>query len=239
MSPVTLLTTYLSGVTSPLTRADPSPTLASIAITDRSPVSGLRVNSTPELRDSSMGAARRPPMATWRSGRPQPQSVSDGFAAIKARPARAQRADHGAPSRARRDAYPAVPRNSLRRCLPLVALERTRHGRIRVGQRLVRVGNRAQQLAGQRRGRKRPAIDSAATDTASRLPASRRSISPRMPPEGSAAASATSKAAVVTMKPGGTVMPARVSSPRTRSLARRQSVDHRGPHRETSARTSR
>ena len=49
-SPVTLLTTNESGVTSPLTTAEPSPQLASMATTDLSPLSGLRVNMTPELR---------------------------------------------------------------------------------------------------------------------------------------------------------------------------------------------
>ena len=53
-SPVTLLTTKESGVTSPLTTAEPRPQLASMATTERSPVSGLRVNITPELRDPTI-----------------------------------------------------------------------------------------------------------------------------------------------------------------------------------------
>jgi hypothetical protein len=47
ISPVTLLTVKLSGVTSPPTRADPSPQVPSMATTERSPVTGLRVNITP------------------------------------------------------------------------------------------------------------------------------------------------------------------------------------------------
>jgi hypothetical protein len=54
MSPVTLLTTNESGVTSPLTTAEPRPQLASMAMTERSPVSGPRVNITPELREATI-----------------------------------------------------------------------------------------------------------------------------------------------------------------------------------------
>src|SRR5580658_1423382 len=54
ISPVILPTTYLSGVTSPLTTAEPSPQLASTTTTERSPVLGLRVNITPEQRESIM-----------------------------------------------------------------------------------------------------------------------------------------------------------------------------------------
>ena len=50
ISPVILLATNESGVTSPPTTAEPRPQLASMATTERSPVSGLRVNMTPELR---------------------------------------------------------------------------------------------------------------------------------------------------------------------------------------------
>jgi hypothetical protein len=53
-SPVTLLITYLSGVTTPLTTAEPRPQLVSITITERSPVSELRVNMTPEQRESTI-----------------------------------------------------------------------------------------------------------------------------------------------------------------------------------------
>ena len=41
ISPVTLLTMKLSGVTSPATRAEPSPQVPSMATTERSPVTGL------------------------------------------------------------------------------------------------------------------------------------------------------------------------------------------------------
>jgi len=54
ISPVTLLTVKLSGVTSPLTRAEPRPQQASTAITERSPVTGLQVNMTPAQRGSTM-----------------------------------------------------------------------------------------------------------------------------------------------------------------------------------------
>ena len=48
--PMTLSTRKLSGVTSPLTTASPKPQDASMAICDRSPFSGLRVNATPAAR---------------------------------------------------------------------------------------------------------------------------------------------------------------------------------------------
>ena len=54
ISPVTLLTVKLSGVTSPATRAEPSPQVPSMATTERSPVTGLRVNMTPAARVLSM-----------------------------------------------------------------------------------------------------------------------------------------------------------------------------------------
>jgi hypothetical protein len=50
ISPVILLTVKLSGVTSPDTRADPRPQVPSIATTERSPVTGDRVNKTPAHR---------------------------------------------------------------------------------------------------------------------------------------------------------------------------------------------
>ena len=54
ISPVTLLTVKLSGVTSPATRAEPSPQVPSMATTERSPVTGLRVNITPAARGLTM-----------------------------------------------------------------------------------------------------------------------------------------------------------------------------------------
>jgi hypothetical protein len=54
ISPVTLLTVKLSGVTSPDTRAEPSPQVPSMATTERSPVTGLRVNITPAARGLTM-----------------------------------------------------------------------------------------------------------------------------------------------------------------------------------------
>ena len=54
MSPVTLLSTQRSGVTSPPTTAEPSPQAPSMVITERSPVVGLRVNITPAVRASTM-----------------------------------------------------------------------------------------------------------------------------------------------------------------------------------------
>jgi len=53
-SPVIFPTTQRSGVTPPLTTADPRPHDASIVITERSPVVGLRVNITPAVRASTM-----------------------------------------------------------------------------------------------------------------------------------------------------------------------------------------
>jgi hypothetical protein len=50
---VILAITNRSGVTSPLTTADPAPR-ASITITERSPVVGLRVNMTPAVLESTM-----------------------------------------------------------------------------------------------------------------------------------------------------------------------------------------
>ena len=50
IAPMTLSTRKLSGVTSPLTTASPKPQDASMAICDRSPFSGLRVNATPAAR---------------------------------------------------------------------------------------------------------------------------------------------------------------------------------------------
>ena len=50
MVPITLSTRKLSGVTSPLTTASPKPQDASMAICDRSPLVGLRVNATPAAR---------------------------------------------------------------------------------------------------------------------------------------------------------------------------------------------
>ena len=50
ISPITLSTRKLSGVTEPLTTASPSPHEASIATCERSPLRGLRVNATPEVR---------------------------------------------------------------------------------------------------------------------------------------------------------------------------------------------
>ena len=54
ISPVIFPTTQRSGVTSPLTSAEPSPQAPSMVITDRSPLSGLRVNITPAVRASTM-----------------------------------------------------------------------------------------------------------------------------------------------------------------------------------------
>lgn len=53
-SPVIFPTTQRSGVTSPLTTAEPKPQDASIVITERSPVVGLRVNITPAVCASTM-----------------------------------------------------------------------------------------------------------------------------------------------------------------------------------------
>ena len=50
MSPITLSTRKLSGVTEPLTTASPSPHEASIATWERSPFSGLSVKATPDVR---------------------------------------------------------------------------------------------------------------------------------------------------------------------------------------------
>ena len=47
ISPVILLITKLSGVTSPATSAEPSPQVPSMATTERSPLTGERVNITP------------------------------------------------------------------------------------------------------------------------------------------------------------------------------------------------
>jgi len=60
ISPVTLLTVKLSGVTSPDTRAEPRPQVASIATTERSPVTGLRVNITPAERGDSIRCTTTP-----------------------------------------------------------------------------------------------------------------------------------------------------------------------------------
>src|SRR5437870_1202426 len=54
ISPVILAMTNLSGVTSPPTTAEPRPHVASMVITERSPVSGLRVNITPAVRASTI-----------------------------------------------------------------------------------------------------------------------------------------------------------------------------------------
>ena len=54
ISPVILEMTKRSGVTSPLTSAEPKPQVASRVTTERSPVSGLRVNITPAERASTM-----------------------------------------------------------------------------------------------------------------------------------------------------------------------------------------
>src|SRR5574342_229910 len=51
MSSVILLTRKLSGVTIPETTLSPSPQLASIAMLERSPLDGLRVNITPAVRE--------------------------------------------------------------------------------------------------------------------------------------------------------------------------------------------
>ena len=50
MSPITLSTRKLSGVTEPLTTASPSPQEASMATWERSPFSGLSVKATPDVR---------------------------------------------------------------------------------------------------------------------------------------------------------------------------------------------
>jgi hypothetical protein len=55
-----LLTVKLSGVTSPDTRAEPRPQVASIATTERSPVTGLRVNITPAERGDSIRCTTTP-----------------------------------------------------------------------------------------------------------------------------------------------------------------------------------
>lgn len=59
----------MSGVTSPLTTADPSPQLASITMTEVSPVTGLRVKSTPAQRALTITCTTTP-MASVSSGTP-------------------------------------------------------------------------------------------------------------------------------------------------------------------------
>ena len=54
ISPVILPSTQRSGVTSPPTTAEPRPQEPSMVITERSPVSGLRVNITPAVRASTI-----------------------------------------------------------------------------------------------------------------------------------------------------------------------------------------
>ena len=54
ISPVILLMMNESGVTSPETSAEPSPQVASIATTERSPVTGDRVNITPAARGATI-----------------------------------------------------------------------------------------------------------------------------------------------------------------------------------------
>src|SRR5262249_32528716 len=54
ISPVTLLITNRSGVTSPLTSAEPRPQQASTLTPERSPVVGLQVNMPPAQRGSTM-----------------------------------------------------------------------------------------------------------------------------------------------------------------------------------------
>ena len=93
ISPVTLLTMNESGVTSPLTTAEPRPQLASMAITDRSPVSGLRVNITPELRESTIRWTTTA-MARSCSGMPATEPVGHRLDAVEARPAAADLLDH-------------------------------------------------------------------------------------------------------------------------------------------------
>ena len=72
-SPVTLFSTQASGVTSPPTTAEPSPQAASTTTTDLSPVTGLRVNITPEVRASTIRwittAMASPPSGTPRRSR--------------------------------------------------------------------------------------------------------------------------------------------------------------------------
>ena len=67
ISPVTLLIVKESGVTSPATRAEPRPQVPSMATTERSPVTGLRVNITPAARGRSMRWTTTP-MASPSSG---------------------------------------------------------------------------------------------------------------------------------------------------------------------------
>ena len=69
ISPVTLLTMKLSGVTSPPTRAEPRPQVPSMATTERSPVTGLRVNITPAARGLTIRWTMTP-MARPPSSRP-------------------------------------------------------------------------------------------------------------------------------------------------------------------------
>ena len=70
ISPVTLLITHESGVTSPETSAEPSPQVPSIATTERSPVTGDRVNITPAARGATMRCTTTA-IATPASGRPR------------------------------------------------------------------------------------------------------------------------------------------------------------------------
>ncbi len=67
ISAVTLFTTNLSGVTSPLTMHDPRPQLPSIVMTERSPDVGLLVNMTPEQSEFTIRWITTP-MATCSSG---------------------------------------------------------------------------------------------------------------------------------------------------------------------------
>ncbi len=69
ISPVTLLITKPSGVTSPATSADPSPQVPSIATTERSPLSGERVNITPAARGLIMRCTTTA-IDSWPSGSP-------------------------------------------------------------------------------------------------------------------------------------------------------------------------
>ena len=125
-SPVTLLTRYSSGVTSPPTTARPRPQLALTATLLGSPVTGLQVNITPETSASTI-CWTVTPIAAALPASPSAGAVADRLGLYRLAQ-QSRTASHTRRRRAPTGTSPAGRRRSPRRRPRPRALERTATG---------------------------------------------------------------------------------------------------------------
>ena len=215
-----------SGVTSPETSAEPSPQVASIATTERSPVTGDRVNITPAARGADH-PLHDDGHRDARLGQPQAAAVGDRLVVVERRPAPADVIVHRRECPTRRGRCPAVrrttpppsPRRSQtsarrRRCLMRISRRAAARAELRVPDRDGRVDVIGQRRAGDERAQPR----GGRRDPGQVGGVERRTVRPAARPDGSMAAMAAANASTVTTNPAGTATPARASSPRLAPL---------------------